>query len=57
MDDYSSLVDLVMCGYNMALYEENCMNVTEEEFVFDSNMNSKLKDAAEQCKKLTNSDQ
>ena len=57
MDDYSSLVDLVMSGYNMALYEENCMNVTEEEFVFDSNMNSKLKDAAEQCKKLTNSDQ
>ena len=46
-----------MSGYDMALYEENCMVVTEEEFVFDSNRNRQLKDAVEQCKNIMVSDQ
>ena len=33
-----------MAGFDRDLYEDNCMNVTEEEFVFDSLNNVKLDD-------------
>ena len=36
------IVEEIMAGYNMDLYEEGNMLVTEEEFVYDSVRNSKL---------------
>ena len=42
LDDCADLVERAMAGYDRDLYEDNCMNVTEEEFVFDSLNNVKL---------------
>ena len=53
LEDYSSLVNKAMSGYNIALYEDNSMMVTEEEFVFDSNMNKELKEVIQHCRQLT----
>ena len=53
LDDYGGMVNKAMSGYNIALYEEGCMTVTEEEFVFDSNMNKELKDVIQQCAQLS----
>jgi hypothetical protein len=41
-DDCTYLVERAMAGYDRDLYEDNCMNITEEEFVFDSLSNVKL---------------
>ena len=41
-DDCNNLVRRAIAGYDRDLYEDNCMNVTEEEFVFDSLSNVKL---------------
>ena len=35
-DDYGAVLEDVLSGYDEELYEDNDMNVTEEEFVFDT---------------------
>jgi len=41
-EECEDLIELVMKGYNLDLYEEGNMLVTEEEFVYDSMRNEKL---------------
>ena len=40
-------------GYELDLYQENFMMITEEEFVYDSNINRYLKEVVKQCDGLT----
>ena len=53
LEDYSTLVNKAKSGYNKALYEEKGMMITEEEFVFHSNMNKELKEVIQHCRELT----
>ena len=41
-----------MKGYNLSLYQEGNMQVTEEEFVFDSNNNRELREVIEESRKI-----
>ena len=41
-----------MKGYNLNLYQEGNMQVTEEEFVFDSNNNRELREVIEESRKV-----
>ena len=41
-----------MKGYNLSLYQEGNMQVTEEEFVFDSNNNRELQKVIEESRKI-----
>ena len=36
-------------GYELILYQESCMMITEEEFVYDSNTNRQLSEVVKQC--------
>ena len=43
------MVETALGGYEMTLYQESCMMITEEEFVYDSNTNRQLSEVVKQC--------
>ena len=47
------MVETALRGYEMTLYQESCMMITEEEFVYDSNINRHLSQVVKQCDVLT----
>ena len=47
------MVETALRGYEMTLYQESCMMITEEEFVYDSNINRHLSQVVKQCDGLT----
>ena len=47
------MVETALRGYEMTLYQESCMMITEEEFVYDSNINRHLCQVVKHCDGLT----
>ena len=47
------MVETALRGYEMTLYQESRMMITEEEFVYDSNINRHLCQVVQQCDGLT----
>ena len=47
------MVETALGGYEMTLYQENAMMITEEEFVYDSHLNRQLSEVVKQCDELS----